>query len=108
MRLEDAIRQAIARVRTHGPTAIARPSDGKRHQVRFARDADPQYKTREPRGIRVEARHWIDQTPTIPKPSPTSARGTVGAFVGWSRWSTFIGFGVAGVLADDWAIVEED
>lgn len=104
MKLEDAIRQAIDHVRIGRPSYITRASEGPHaYQIRFVADASPELKTREPRGIRVEGRRWIDQSGTI---AQTSARGTVGPFVGWARWSTFMGFGVASILADDWTIAE--
>ncbi len=77
---------------------IAR-TDEHAYQIRFTPDRSAS------RGYVVEGRRWIDQTPTIAKPSPTSARGTVGPYVGWAQWSGFIGWNVENVLADDWQFI---
>lgn len=106
MRLEHALAYVKGLRGTKRSLTIARSSEGEHaYQIRFVPSRDPELREREPRGVRVEARRWVDQTPTIATPSPTSARGTVGPFVGWARWSTFLGFSVAAVLADDWEFV---
>lgn len=80
---------------------IERPAEP-RYQIRFAPDKDPALKQRVPKGIRVEGRRWVDQSDK----HVTSTRGTVAGYVGWARWSTFLGFSVASVLADDWEFVK--
>jgi hypothetical protein len=66
---------------------------GHAYQVRFSTDVSIK------RGYRLEGRRWMDGTERTP------TTGTERAYVGWARWSGFMGFGVDGVLADDWRIL---
>jgi hypothetical protein len=68
-------------------------ADEHAYQVRFAPDKSVK------RGYRVEGRRWMDGT----ERTPTS--GTERAYVGWARWSGFMGFGVDAVIATDWKIL---
>jgi hypothetical protein len=98
--LSDILRETLRLIGDIGCShvTIARESEGEHaYQIRFTPD-----KAANKRGYIIEGRRWVDQRPTIAEPSPTSTRGTVGPYVGWSRWSGFMGFGVDGVLADDW------
>jgi hypothetical protein len=100
--LPDAIYEARTRA-ARRPAVIARAGEHA-YQVRFTaiRKSGSSEVTWE-----IDGRRWLDQRPTIPVPKPTSARGTLGPFVGWSRWSRFLGFGVEAVLATDWNIIEK-
>lgn len=90
--------------RTTTPLIIARTSEGPTgYQVRFSPDRDPRLKTREPKGIRIEGRRWLDQSAQ----GITSSRGTLAGYVGWAHWSTFIGWGFESVIATDWEFVKE-
>ena len=103
MTLPDILREAQKKIGDIGcaHVTIAREGEGPRgYQIRFTPDAEANK-----RGYIIEGRRWIDQRATIEEPKPTSARGTLGPYVGWSRWSAFMGFGVDGVLADDWRFI---
>lgn len=63
------------------------------YQIRFTPDKSVK------RGYLLEGRRWMDGT----ERTPTS--GTERAFVGWARWSGFMGFGVDAVIATDWKIL---
>lgn len=102
MTLHEILTEAIRLVGDIGcdHVTIARENEGPHgYQIRFEPDRS------QARGYAILGRRWIDQTPTIGKPRPTSARGTVGPYVGWARWSAFMGFGVDSVLATDWVFV---
>lgn len=87
MRLDAIIRQVLDGMdtRTGGPWIIVRVADAPHgQQIRFSYDSTL---TREPVGVRLEARQW-----------------TTGEITGWSKWSSFRGFSAAAVLADDWEL----
>lgn len=100
MTLPEIITDATAMLKRssvpNGHVTIAREGEHV-YQVRFEIDASMK------RGYRVLGRRWLDEREKVK--GRASPRGTVGPFVGWSRWSAFLGWNVEGVLAQDWRFV---
>lgn len=86
MTLPEVLHDAIRRVGRGAIVTIAQ-ADAQAYQVRFMPDRTIA------RGYRVTGRRWI-------------VEGRPGTeFEGWAHWSNFMGFGIEGVLADDWKIL---
>lgn len=86
MTLPEILRETLRLIDRRASVTIARAGEHA-YQVRFTLDERGKH------GYVAEGRRWMDG-PSDRRPWET--------YVGWSRWSKFLGFGVDAILADDW------